>query len=42
MAKALGAAIRERYACKAFLPTPVPDATLQEILKLTQVSASSD
>ncbi|OWZ02080.1 Nitroreductase [Phytophthora megakarya] len=31
----LGAAIKERYACKAFLPTPVPDETLREILKLT-------
>ncbi|KAF4137323.1 Nitroreductase family, partial [Phytophthora infestans] len=29
------AAIEERYACKAFLPAPVPDETLKEILKLT-------
>ncbi|KAE9331418.1 hypothetical protein PF008_g15446 [Phytophthora fragariae] len=33
--KKLGAAIEERYACKAFLPDAVPDKTLQEILKLT-------
>ncbi|POM57961.1 Nitroreductase family [Phytophthora palmivora] len=37
MAEYLGAAIRERYACKAFLSDPVPDQTLREILKLTQV-----
>eukprot|EP00644_Phytophthora_capsici_P012795 jgi/Phyca11/532339/estExt2_fgenesh1_pg.C_PHYCAscaffold_50034 len=36
--KKLGAAIEERYACKAFLPTPVPDETLKEILRLTQRS----
>lgn len=35
--KTLGAAIQERYACKAFLPDAVPDKTLQEILKLTLV-----
>jgi hypothetical protein len=35
--KELGAAIEERYACKAFLPTPVPDETLSAILKLTLV-----
>ncbi|ETM38055.1 hypothetical protein L914_15544 [Phytophthora nicotianae] len=40
MAEHLGAAIRERYACKAFLPEPVPDETLREILKLTQRSPS--
>ncbi|KAH7491526.1 hypothetical protein PRIC1_003062 [Phytophthora ramorum] len=33
--KTLGAAIEERYACKAFLPDAVPDKTLKEILKLT-------
>ncbi|POM77899.1 Nitroreductase family [Phytophthora palmivora] len=33
--KSLGAAIEERYACKAFLPDPVPDETLKEILQLT-------
>ncbi|RLN46875.1 hypothetical protein BBJ29_002884 [Phytophthora kernoviae] len=33
--KKLGAAIQDRYACKAFLPDPVPEQTLQEILKLT-------
>ncbi|KAG1693277.1 hypothetical protein DVH05_023742 [Phytophthora capsici] len=33
-------AIRERYACKAFLSDPVPDETLREILKLTQRSPS--
>ncbi|KAG7397524.1 hypothetical protein PHYBOEH_000676 [Phytophthora boehmeriae] len=31
----LGAAIQDRYACKAFLTDPVPEQTLQEILKLT-------
>ncbi|KAJ8556605.1 hypothetical protein ON010_g9361 [Phytophthora cinnamomi] len=36
MAEQLGAAIRERFACKSFLPDPVPDETLREILKLTQ------
>ncbi|KUF95756.1 hypothetical protein AM588_10006840 [Phytophthora nicotianae] len=40
MAEHLGAAIRERYACKAFLPEPVPDETLREILKLTQDRAA--
>ncbi|KAG2763417.1 hypothetical protein Pcac1_g24917 [Phytophthora cactorum] len=40
MAEHLGAAIRERYACKAFLPESIPDETLQEILKLTQRSPS--
>ncbi|KAF1780212.1 Nitroreductase [Phytophthora cactorum] len=34
-AEKLGATIEERYACKAFLPTPVPDETLKEILRLT-------
>ncbi|ETL84890.1 hypothetical protein L917_15410, partial [Phytophthora nicotianae] len=34
--KRMGAAIEERYACKAFLPTPVPNETLKEILRLTQ------
>ncbi|EEY62759.1 uncharacterized protein PITG_22494 [Phytophthora infestans T30-4] len=33
--KNLAAAIEERYACKAFLSTPVSDETLKEILKLT-------
>ncbi|EGZ13464.1 hypothetical protein PHYSODRAFT_303035 [Phytophthora sojae] len=37
MAEQLGAAIRERFACKSFLSDPVPDETLREILKLTQV-----
>ncbi|KAG6595749.1 Integrase, catalytic core protein [Phytophthora cinnamomi] len=36
MAKHLGAAIRERFACKSFLSDPVPAETLREILKLTQ------
>ncbi|KAG6615075.1 Nitroreductase family [Phytophthora cinnamomi] len=36
MAKHLGAAIRERFACKSFLSDPVPAGTLREILKLTQ------
>ncbi|KAL4162492.1 hypothetical protein PRNP1_003029 [Phytophthora ramorum] len=35
MAEQLGAAIRERYACKAFLSEPVPEQTLREILELT-------
>ncbi|KAG6611072.1 Nitroreductase family [Phytophthora cinnamomi] len=40
MTEQLGAAIRERYACKAFLPDAVPDKTLREILKLTQRAPS--
>ncbi|KAG6622932.1 Nitroreductase family [Phytophthora cinnamomi] len=36
MAKQLGAAIRERFACKSFLSDPVPAETLREILKLTE------
>lgn len=35
------AVIEERYACKAFLPTPVPKATLKEILRLTQRAPTS-
>jgi nitroreductase len=33
-----GDAIRARRATKAFASTPIPDATLAEILRLTQVS----
>lgn len=31
----LGAAIEQRFACKAYLPDPIPDQTLREILRLT-------